>query len=56
LVENLNVKGMVQNRHLSRAIQDVGWSEMRRQLEYKSLLNGSVLTQVRHHCGDSSEF
>ena len=43
-VENLNVKGMVQNRHLSRAIHDVGWSELRRQLEYKSLLNGSVLT------------
>ena len=43
-VEDLNVKGMVQNRQLSRAINDVGWSEMRRQLEYKSLLNGSVLT------------
>ena len=41
-VENLNVKGM--DRHLSRAIHDVGWSELRRQLEYKSLLNGSVLT------------
>jgi len=35
---------MVQNRHLSRAIYDVGWSEMRRQLEYKSVLYGSVLT------------
>ena len=43
-VENLHVKGMVQNRHWSRAIHDVGWSELRRQLEYKSLLNGSVLT------------
>jgi len=43
-VEDLNVKGMVQNRHLSRAIHDVGWSEMRRQLEYKSHLDGSVVT------------
>jgi putative transposase len=43
-VEDLNVKGMVQNRHLSRAIHDVGWSELRRQREYKSLLYGSVLT------------
>jgi putative transposase len=43
-VENLNVKAMVQNRHLSRAIHDVGWSELRRQLEYKALLNGSVFT------------
>ena len=38
------MKGLVQNRPLSRAIHDVGWSELRRQLEYKSLLNGSVLT------------
>jgi putative transposase len=43
-VEDLNVKGMVQNRRLSRAIHDVGWSELRRQLEYKSHLYGSVLT------------
>jgi putative transposase len=43
-VEDLNVKGMAQNRHLSRAIHDVGWSELRRQLEYKSHLYGSVLT------------
>ena len=35
---------MVQNRRLSRAIHDVGWSEMRRQLEYRSLLHGSVVT------------
>jgi putative transposase len=43
-VEDLNVKGMVQNRRLSRAIHDVGWSELRRQLEYKSHLYGSVVT------------
>jgi len=43
-VEDLHVKGMVQNRHLSRAIHDVGWSEFRRQLEYKALLYGSALT------------
>ncbi len=43
-VEDLNVKGMMQNRHLSRAIHDVGWAELRRQLEYKSLLYGSAFT------------
>jgi putative transposase len=48
------VKGMVQNRHLSRAIHDVGWSELRRQLKYKSLLYGSVLT-VRDHFYASSK-
>ena len=44
LVKDLQMKGMVQNRHLARAIHDVGWSEMRRQLEYKSILHGSVVT------------
>jgi putative transposase len=34
-IEDLNVSGMVKNRHLSRAISDVGWHELRRQLEYK---------------------
>ena len=28
LVEDLHVKAMVQNRHLARAIHDVGWSEI----------------------------
>lgn len=35
-LENLNVKGMVKNRHLARAISDVGMGEFRRQVEYKS--------------------
>lgn len=36
VLEDLNVKGMVQNRHLSKAISDASFSELRRQLEYKS--------------------
>jgi putative transposase len=35
VIEDLNVRGMVQNWHLSRAISDVGFGEFRRQLEYK---------------------
>lgn len=35
-LEDLNVKGMASNRKLSRAISDVGWHELRRQLEYKA--------------------
>ena len=35
-IEDLNVKGMVKNRKLSRAISDVGFGEFRRQLSYKS--------------------
>jgi putative transposase len=45
-VENLNVKGMVKNRHLSRAISDVGWGELVRQLEYKALVNGGAVVKV----------
>lgn len=44
VIEDLNVQGMVQNRHLSRAISDVGMGEFRRQLEYKCRRFGSRLT------------
>lgn len=35
VIEDLNVKGMLANRHLSRAISDMGFHEFRRQLAYK---------------------
>ena len=35
-LEDLNVKGMMQNHHLARAIQSASWGEFVRQLEYKS--------------------
>ncbi len=40
------MKGMVKNRHLSRAISDMGWGELRRQLTYKAVLFGTVLTVI----------
>jgi putative transposase len=40
VIEDLNVKGMVRNRRLSRAIHDMGFHELRRQLRYKSTLRG----------------
>jgi len=44
--EDLNVKGMVKNHCLSRAISDAGWGEFVRQLGYKCKWYGSELRQV----------
>ena len=43
VIEDLNVKGMMANRHLSRAIGDMGFFELRRQLEYKAKRCGSEI-------------
>lgn len=43
VIEDLNVKGMLSNHKLSRAIADIGFYEFRRQLEYKSKLKGNYL-------------
>ncbi|KAF0112582.1 MAG: transposase-like protein [Rhodospirillaceae bacterium] len=42
-IEDLNVKGMVKNRHLSRAVSDMGFFEFRRQLDYKATQRGGVI-------------
>lgn len=42
-IEDLNVRGMVRNRHLSRAISDMGFHEFRRQLAYKAERCGRTL-------------
>jgi putative transposase len=36
VIEDLNVRGMLANRSLSRAIADVGFFEFRRQMDYKA--------------------
>ena len=38
-IEVLNVKGMMKNRHLSKAVQQQCFGEFRRQIEYKSEWN-----------------
>lgn len=43
VVENLHVRGMIRNRHLSRHIADASWSEFRRMLAYKTVWYGSRL-------------
>ncbi|WP_300509346.1 RNA-guided endonuclease TnpB family protein [Crocosphaera sp.] len=46
VIEDLNVKGMLANRKLAKAISELGFYEFRRQLEYKCELYGSKLTIV----------
>jgi len=43
VIENLNVRGMLKNHCLARAISDIGFYEFRRQLEYKCQMNGVEL-------------
>lgn len=38
-IEDLNVSGMMKNRHLSKSVQQQGFYEFKRQIEYKSAWN-----------------
>lgn len=42
-IENLNTKGMMKNRKLSRAISDLGFYEFKRQLVYKANDKGKTV-------------
>ena len=45
-VEDLNVKGMMQNHRLAKSIGDVSWYEFSRQLQYKADWKGRTIVQV----------
>lgn len=60
VLEDLNVAGMLKNRHLSKAIVDASFAELRRQLEYKCQWHGIDLvvadrfypsSKTCSHCG-----
>lgn len=45
-IEDLNVTGMLKNRHLSTSIADASFGEVRRQLEYKADWHDRVVVKV----------
>lgn len=63
-IEDLNVKGMMRNRHLSRSVADMGFFEFRRQVEYKADMRGGMIviadrwfasSKTCHECGHKLE-
>jgi len=46
VVENLNIKGMVRNHKLAKAISDVGWGMFVNFLDYKLKEKGGVLVEI----------
>jgi len=45
-IENLNIKGMLKNRRLSKAITDCGWREFTSFLKYKSEWAGKNVLEI----------
>lgn len=45
-LEDLNVKGMLANHKLALAISDVGFGEIKRQVQYKAVLYGTKIAQA----------
>ena len=46
VIENLNVKGMVRNHKLAKAISDVGWGMFTNFLDYKLKDKGGLLVEI----------
>ncbi|MGK7916210.1 MAG: RNA-guided endonuclease InsQ/TnpB family protein [Prochloraceae cyanobacterium] len=46
VIENLNIKGMVRNHKLAKAISDVGWGTFTNFLDYKLKQKGGLLVEI----------
>ena len=46
VLEDLNIKGMLKNHCLAKAISDAAWHEWKRQLKYKSEWNNKLFLQI----------
>lgn len=46
IIEDLDIKGMMKNKYLSKSIGSASWGEFFRQLEYKALWNGVNLIKI----------
>lgn len=49
VMEDLNIKGMLKNRHLAFSIGDAGWYEIKRQIAYKFAWRGGRLITANRH-------
>ncbi len=45
-VKNLNIKGMVRNHNLAKAISDVGWGMFLTMLKYKAEFEGKIYIEI----------
>lgn len=62
-VENLNIKGLIKNKHLSKSIANASWGEFINLLTYKAENKGKTLmridkffpsSQICSHCGTNT--
>ena len=61
VLEDLNIRGILKNKHLSKSVSDSKWYEFRRQIEYKAELYGIEVvivdrfypsSKLCHKCGN----